>query len=164
MSSLPALPTLDELALLGVPAHVAGRVQSYLDALNDADASYTMRGGFVHGGEFDGVYHTGFFCIDPNQTSAGKYLRIVRWDTERKNRDARLGTDDEGTVRVGHGSIHAFLEKATGNVAKPAGWNGPAKSTSKARKGQINWRFSVTDDMTTWPEFDPHGGYLYMRS
>lgn len=158
MSNLPALPTIDELALLGVPANVAEGIQSYLTDLNACDVAYTEAHGYTHGGRFDGVYRTGVYVIDPKQTSAGKYLRILRLDTARTSLD-----DHEGIVRERSGSIHAFVEKATGNVAKPAGWNGPAKSTSKARKGQINWRFSVTDEHSMWPNFDPHGGYLYMR-
>lgn len=151
----PALPSVDDLALLGVPAHVADGLRNYLHALNDADVHSAESKGYTFGGKLDGVYRTNVFVVDPKQTSAGKYLRVLSLDTQRTS-------DGENGQVTTSGSIHAFVEKATGNVAKPAGWNGPVKSTAKATKGQIMWRFTVTDQ-TTWPAFDVHGGYLYKR-
>ena len=59
------------------------------------------------------------------------------------------------------GSVHAFVEKATGLLIKPAGWNAPAKWGN-------DWasKYDLSDPM----EFDiavheAHfaGGYLYAR-
>jgi hypothetical protein len=59
------------------------------------------------------------------------------------------------------GSVHAFVEKATGLLIKPAGWNAPAKWGN-------DWasKYDLSDPM----EFDiavqeSHfaGGYLYAR-
>lgn len=44
-----------------------------------------------------------------------KYVKIVRKDVW------------EGEVREESGSAYAFIEKATGNVYKPASWAAPAK-------------------------------------
>lgn len=148
---VPALPTIDQLALLGVPANVAHGIRHYLDALSYANSAHAEAHGYTFGGKLDGAYRTSVYVVDPKQTSAGKYLRILSLDVHG------------GIVSPRSGSIHAFVNKATGEVSKPAGWNGPAKSTAKATKGQVIVRFSVTDEQSTWPTFDPHGGYLYSR-
>lgn len=147
---LPALPTIDQLALLGVPAKVAHGIRHYLDALNYADAKHAEARGYTYGGKLSGEYRTNVHVIDPKQTGAGKYLRI-------------LSLNVHGGVIGESGSIHAFVNKETGEVSKPAGWKGPAKSTAKATRGQVIVIFSVTDEQSTWPSFDPHGGYLYQR-
>ena len=56
------------------------------------------------------------------------------------------------------GSVHAFIDRETGDVYKPAGYNKPAKHVRynllerKDREFLFNWR------NTGWA-----GGYLYMR-
>jgi|TARA_B100000035_G_scaffold304036_1_gene303274 hypothetical protein len=56
----------------------------------------------------------------------------------------------------GHGSVHAFIDKKTGDVYKPASWNKPAKhvrynllerESRQLMFGQLDWA----------------GGYLYAR-
>ena len=67
--------------------------------------------------------------------------------------------DDMGsyaTHQYKDSSVHAFIDKKTGDVFKPAGWQGPAKYA----------RFNLLDDNSyeeclfkaSWA-----GGYLYMR-
>ena len=67
--------------------------------------------------------------------------------------------DDMGqyaTHQYKDSSVHAFIDKKTGDVFKPAGWQGPAKHA----------RFNLLDDnsyeecihQASWA-----GGYLYMR-
>ena len=81
-------------------------------------------------------------------TSRGKkYLKVV---------DSR---PTDGGPLAG-GSVHAFIEIATGNVYKPAGWAKPAPHV----------RFSLTDE-ASYAALIRHarradaysGGYLYMR-
>ena len=53
-------------------------------------------------------------------------------------------------------SVHAFVDKSTGEVYKPAGWKAPAKHV----------RFDMSDDLDRAKLFnicDWAGGYLYMR-
>lgn len=59
------------------------------------------------------------------------------------------------------GSVHAFVEKATGLLIKPAGWNAPAKWGNEWAS-----KFNLSDPT----EFDQAvsvahfaGGYLYAR-
>ena len=55
-----------------------------------------------------------------------------------------------------HGGVHAFVDKKTGDVFKPASWRGPAKYV---RYNLLDEK-SFTDCIT---RADWAGGYLYMR-
>lgn len=51
-------------------------------------------------------------------------------------------------------SVHAFIDKKTGDVYKPAGWNGPAKIA----------RFNLVEQFDEVLEkADCFGSYLYLR-
>ena len=59
------------------------------------------------------------------------------------------------------GSVHAFVEKATGLLIKPAGWNAPAKWGN-----ELASKYDLSDEMEfTIAVHDAHfaGGYLYAR-
>ena len=56
------------------------------------------------------------------------------------------------------GSVHAFIDRQTGQVYKPASWKAPAKHV----------RFDLSNDLDRQKLHDPNfvgwaGGYLYMR-
>lgn len=56
-------------------------------------------------------------------------------------------------------SVHAFVERATGDLIKAAGWKAPAKiKTGWATKFNLNTEFEKA-----LAEADPYGGYLYQR-
>ena len=96
------------------------------------------------------------FSIDPGATSRNKAVRIVS-DT---NPGGKYGK-----------SVHAFVIKSTGQVVKPAGWAGPAKSTGATTKGEFLSNFDLTDDDSRsklWDVLTSNaaaftGGYLYQR-
>ena len=77
-----------------------------------------------------------------------KYLKIInqQFDTFQDRNEYR------------DGSVHAFIDRETGDVYKPAGYNKPAKHVRynllerSDREFLFNWR------NTGWA-----GGYLYMR-
>jgi len=49
-------------------------------------------------------------------------------------------------------SVHSFIEKATGNILKPATWKAPVKDA----------RYNLFSDMALlYKVADPYGGYLY---
>ena len=71
-----------------------------------------------------------------------KYLKIIQ-------RDERNGEYRDG-------SVHAFVERSTGNVYKAASWKAPAKHV----------RYNLLDDKSRnvmFVNLDWAGGYLYMR-
>ena len=77
-----------------------------------------------------------------------KYYKIIQqdFDTFRDRNEYR------------DGSVHAFVDKNTGEVYKPASYNAPAKHVRYDLR-VINDRIKLHDpDYTGWS-----GGYLYMR-
>ena len=77
-----------------------------------------------------------------------KYYKIIQqdFDTFRDRNEYR------------DGSVHAFVDKKTGEVYKPASWNSPAKHVRFDMR-IISHRQACHDPkVTTWT-----GGFLYMR-
>ena len=75
-----------------------------------------------------------------------KYLKVVREEYDERNDRWRDTT------------VHAFVDRKTGDVYKPASWKAPAKHV----------RFSLSNDLDRQNLHDPNfvgwaGGYLYMR-
>ena len=56
------------------------------------------------------------------------------------------------------GSVHAFVDKKTGQVYKPASWAAPAKHVRYDLRIIREREFLFNSDNTGWA-----GGYLYMR-
>jgi hypothetical protein len=59
--------------------------------------------------------------------------------------------------RDGHKSVHAFVERATGALIKPAGYKAPAKLKS----GWATKYNLITEFEKTLAVADKYGGYLY---
>ena len=78
--------------------------------------------------------------------SGRKYFKIIQQDYDT--------FQDRNEYR--DGSVHAFVEKTTGDVYKPAGWAKPAQHV----------RYNLLDDKSRQDclsRCDWAGGYLYMR-
>ena len=73
-----------------------------------------------------------------------KYIKVIQQD------------DYEGDYR--DGSVHAFIDKKTGEVYKPASWKSPAKIVRYDLR-LISDRAKLHDPKFT----DWAGGYLYLR-
>ena len=55
-----------------------------------------------------------------------------------------------------HGGVHAFVNKKTGEVFKPASWRGPAKI--------VRYDFRIINEREAcFANADWAGGYLYLR-
>jgi len=81
-------------------------------------------------------------------TEGKKYFKVVaeEFDTFRDRNEWRDTT------------VHAFVDKITGEVYKPAGWSKPAKHV----------RYNLSNDFDRHQLHDPNfvdwaGGYLYLR-
>ena len=79
-----------------------------------------------------------------------KYLKIINQQY-----------DDMGayaTYQYRDGSVHAFIDRETGDVYKPAGWAKPAKHVryNLLERSDRNFLFD-------WKNVGWAGGYLYMR-
>jgi len=75
-----------------------------------------------------------------------KYIKVVREEY------------DEREDRWRDTTVHAFVDRETGEVYKPASWKAPAKHV----------RFNLSNDLDRQNLHDPNfvgwaGGYLYMR-
>ena len=56
------------------------------------------------------------------------------------------------------GGVHAFVDKQTGEVYKPASWKAPAKHIRFSFQNEADLRFLLNPDNVGWA-----GGYLYIR-
>lgn len=59
-----------------------------------------------------------------------------------------------------HRSVHAFLDRATGDVIKPAGWKAPQRD-----KDGLAVRYRLADPLDKkrcFDSIDPYGSYLYL--
>lgn len=61
---------------------------------------------------------------------------------------------------ISGGSVHAFVEIATGKLIKPAGWSAPAYKSDK----QLQSKYNLLDDQSfeaVIKDCDQYGSYLY---
>ena len=61
-------------------------------------------------------------------------------------------------IMQNHGGVHAFIDKKTGEVYKPASWRGPTKGVRYDMRLIKHRDFLHTPANVDWA-----GGYLYMR-
>lgn len=87
------------------------------------------------------------------ERSAGKYSRVVQ---------RIVYTPDNGRpAQTDGGSVHAFVELATGRIAKPAGWKAPTKT--KDGKFRAAYDLTVPESRAAIiRDADWAGGYLYV--
>ena len=86
----------------------------------------------------------GLECMKFRMEFGRKYIKIIQQDyREDGYRD---------------GSVHAFVDKLTGEVYKPASWKSPAKHVRYDLRIIKHREFLHNSDNVDWA-----GGYLYMR-
>jgi len=142
------------LQLLGVAPEVIAPLLDYVEALNAAKAQTAEQ--YRHLLAEDGSLAE-YFQVDPAVTGAAKYLQVVQM---------RPAYSHEAPGDKPSG-VHSVVDKVLGTVHKSAGWKGgPAKSTSKARKGQpiVAYELLNADSFGAMlTRLDVYGGYLYSR-
>ncbi len=80
-----------------------------------------------------------------------KYYKIVQQELETWS-----GSKYYGQYR--DGSVHAFVDKETGEVYKPASWRAPAKHVRFNLSDVKQMKFLCDPKNVDWA-----GGYLYLR-
>ena len=126
----PQVPALDGMTPLGITP-IPVKVEMWVTDLCEAlEKSYERR--------------------YPNSSSK----KIFRCEAGRKYWKI-VGYDEEGDVRRSEG-VHAFVDKKTGEVYKPASWRGPAKGV------RYDLRI-IRERQECFARADWAGGYLYVR-
>ena len=86
-----------------------------------------------------------------------KYYKIVQMEYDRVWKNGII--DDSNIVyEYREGSVHAFVDKKTGQVYKPASWQAPAKHVRFDLRIIKEREFLFNSNNTGWA-----GGYLYLR-
>ena len=80
-----------------------------------------------------------------------KYYKIVQQEFETWEKSKYYG-------KYRDGSVHAFVDKETGEVYKPAGWAKPAKHVRFDMRDERQLKFILDPKNVDWA-----GGYLYLR-
>ena len=120
------------------------------------------------------IYHTrsmeSMAASDPNSSYPSEELKRIQNGTANLMKfEIREGKKYYKVVQVEYdtfqnrneyrdGSVHAFVDKNTGNVYKPASWKAPAKHVRYSFQSPEDIRFLLNPINVGWA-----GGYLYMR-
>ena len=80
-----------------------------------------------------------------------RYYKIVQQEFETWEKSKYYGQYRDG-------SVHAFVDKKTGQVYKPASWQAPAKHVRYDLRIMKEREFLFNSNNTGWA-----GGYLYLR-
>ena len=80
-----------------------------------------------------------------------RYYKIVQQEFETWEKSKYYGQYRDG-------SVHAFVDKETGDVYKPASWAAPAKHIRFTFQNVDHLKFLLNPKNVDWA-----GGYLYMR-
>ena len=136
---------------------VAGWVQTYADTITKNYRDYHIRTlkGNLHGNypeyareQLDAIENGTANLMKFKVKTGKKYYKIVQmeFDTFQNRNEYR------------EGSVHAFVDKQTGQVYKPASWQAPAKHVRFDLRIIREREFLFNSNNTDWA-----GGYLYLR-
>ena len=132
--------------------------QEYCEKITEANEAWLKKLRLNDDGTFDPWHldEDGNYKTDDNPQYftyiiGRKYLKVVAM--EWKN-DAQYGRINAAPAGYQASTVHAFVDKKTGDVFLPASWNAPAKGA----------RFNLFENKEALFEGvmrRPHGGYLY---
>ena len=136
---------------------VAGWVQTYADTITKNYRDYHIRTlkGNLSGNypeyareQLDAIENGTANLMYFKVNTGKKYYKIVQmeFDTFQDRNEYRAG------------SVHAFVDKKTGQVYKPASWQAPAKHVRYDLRIIREREFLFNSNNTGWA-----GGYLYLR-
>ena len=143
-----------------IETRVAGWVQTYADTITKNYRDYHIR---TLKGNLSGNYpEYAREQLDENENGTAKlykfvvktgkrYYKIVQQEFETWEKSKYYGQYRDG-------SVHAFVDKKTGQVYKPASWQAPAKHVRFDLRIIREREFLFNSNNTGWA-----GGYLYLR-
>ena len=143
-----------------IETRVAGWVQTYADTITKNYRDYHIRTlkGNLSGNypeyareQLDAIENGTANLMWFKVYSGKRYYKIVQQEFETWEKSKYYGQYRDG-------SVHAFVDKKTGQVYKPASWQAPAKHVRFDLRIIREREFLFNPDNTTWA-----GGYLYMR-
>ena len=140
-----------------IETRVAGWVETYADTITENYRRYHLRTleGNLHGNypeyarqQLDAIKNGTANLMKFKIKTGKKFYKIVQmeFDTFQNRNEYR------------EGSVHAFVNKKTGEVFKPASWQAPAKHVRFDLRIIKDREFLFNPEFTGWA-----GGYLYMR-
>ena len=139
---------------------VAGWVQTYADTItkNYRDYHIKMLKGNLSGNypeyareQLDAIENGTANLMWFKVYSGKRYYKIVQQEFETWEKSKYYGQYRDG-------SVHAFVDKKTGQVYKPASWQAPAKHVRYDLRIIREREFLFNSNNTGWA-----GGYLYLR-
>ena len=149
-----------------IETRVAGWVETYADTITENYRRYHIR---TLEGNLSGNYpeyareqldaiKNGTANLYWYKIKTGKrYYKIVQMEYDRVWKNGII--DDSNIVyEYREGSVHAFVDKKTGQVYKPASWQAPAKHVRYDLRIIREREFLFNSNNTGWA-----GGYLYLR-
>ena len=140
-----------------IETRVAGWVQTYADTITKNYRDYhirTLKGNLS--GNYPEYAREQLDAIE-NGTANLMYFKIKTGKKYYKIVQMEFDTfQDRNEYRAG--SVHAFVDKKTGQVYKPASWQAPAKHVRYDLRIIREREFLFNSNNTDWA-----GGYLYLR-
>jgi len=155
--SINQIMTTSLQAKQDIETRVAGWVQTYADTITKNYREYHIRTlkGNLSGNypeyareQLDAIENGTANLMKFKVKTGKKFYKIVQmeFDTFQNRNEYR------------EGSVHAFVDKKTGQVYKPASWQAPAKHVRFDLRIIREREFLFNSNNTGWA-----GGYLYLR-
>ena len=143
-----------------IETRVAGWVQTYADTITKNYREYHIKtlNGNLSGNypeyareQLDAIENGTANLMWFKVYSGKRYYKIVQQEFETWEKSKYYGQYRDG-------SVHAFVDKKTGQVYKPASWQAPAKHVRFDLRIIKEREFLFNSNNTGWA-----GGYLYLR-
>jgi len=140
-----------------IETRVAGWVQTYADTITKNYRDYHIR---TLKGNLSGNYpEYAREQLDEIENGTAKLMYFKIKTGKKFYKIVQMNFDTfQNRNEYREGSVHAFVDKKTGQVYKPASWQAPAKHVRFDLRIIKEREFLFNPDNTTWA-----GGYLYLR-
>ena len=140
-----------------IETRVAGWVQTYADTITKNYRDYHIR---TLKGNLSGNYpEYAREQLDEIENGTAKLMNFKIKTGKKFYKIVQMNFDTfQNRNEYREGSVHAFVDKQTGQVYKPASWQAPAKHVRYDFRIIREREFLFNSNNTDWA-----GGYLYLR-